>query len=134
MEDQDFELQSAFLQSCSVRPLTPLGRCLVMSPIITLRKTEGGMFEDQDFPFRGYSYRAPLFAHAEVYDFTKYHQLSDLQQLALRRMMQALRKMDCSVEHAQEELSDVIEFVYGHVPISESVEEPTQNFCHNLRR
>ena len=35
-----------------------------------------------------------------------------------------LRKIDCSVEDAQEELSDVIEFVYDHIPVSGSDEEP----------
>ena len=39
-------------------------------------------------------------------------------------MTQTLRKVDCTVEYAQEELSDVIELVYDHIPVIGSDEEP----------
>ena len=124
VEGEDLELQGAILESCSVRPLTPLGRCVGLSLVVNMRKTAGGIFEDQDFPFCDYSYRELLLAHAEVYAFAKYHMLPSLQELALQRMIQTLRKIDCSVEDAQEELSDVIEFVYDHIPVGGCDEEP----------
>jgi hypothetical protein len=65
-----------------------------------MRITASEIFECEDFPDRDYSYRAPLFAHAEVYEFATYHQLPGLQELALQRMTQTLRKIDCSINHA----------------------------------
>jgi hypothetical protein len=126
VEDEDPDLQSAILPSCSIRPLTPLGKCIGLSSIPTMRKTAGGVFDDQDFPYQKYSYYAPLFAHAEVYSFAKYHLLSALQMLALQRITQTLRNIDCSVEHAGEELSAIIEYAYNNIESSGDDEEPMQ--------
>jgi hypothetical protein len=126
VEDEDPDFQNAILQSCNIRPLTPLGKCIGLSPIATMRKSAGGVFEDQDFPYQNYSYQAPLFAHAEVYSFAKYHLLPALQNLALQRMTQILRSIDCSAEHAGEELSAIIEYVYNNIESSGDDEEPMQ--------
>ena len=126
VEDEDPDLQSAILQSCSTRPLTPLGRCVGLSHIAIMCKTAGGLFEDQDFPYQKYSYQAPMFAHAEVYSFAKYHLLPALQNLALQRMTQTLRSIDCSVDDAEEELSAIIEYVYDNIESNGEDEEPMQ--------
>ena len=39
-------------------------------------------------------------------------------------MTQTLRDIDCAVNHAQEELAEVVQFVYNHIPASVSDEEP----------
>jgi hypothetical protein len=123
-EGEDLELQKALLESHSVRPLTPLGRCVGFPTIETVRKTAGGYFNGENFPYLDFSYQAPLLAHAEVYAFAKYHHLPSLQRLALQRMTQTLRNIDCAVNHAQEELAEVVQFVYNHIPAGVSDEEP----------
>ena len=50
-EDEDLELQKALLESHSVRPLTPLGRCVGFPTIETIRKTAGIHFNGDDFPY-----------------------------------------------------------------------------------
>lgn len=124
LEVEDPEFQNAILESCSVRPLTPLGRCVGLASITTTCKTAGGVFEGQDFPYQTYSYREPLLAHVQVYSFAKYHLLRGLQNLALQRMISTLRKMDCSVTDAERELTETIEFVYESVPADGENEEP----------
>ena len=122
--DEDPELQDAILESCNVRPLTPLGSCVGLAPITTMRKTAGGLFEDQEFPYESYSYQAPLLTHAEVYAFADYHGLLGLQQLALQRTVQTLRKIECSAAYAAQELSEVIKFIYDNVPAKGDDEDP----------
>ena len=126
VEDGNPDIQNAIFQSCRTRPLTPLGRCNGLPPLLTTRRTAGGVFESQAFPYRNYSYHVPLFAHAEVYSFAKYHDVPALQYLALQRMTQTLRGIDCSLKYAGEELSAAIEFVYDDVPAVGDDEEPMQ--------
>lgn len=123
-EAEDQQLQDAIFESCSIRPLTPLGRCVEVAPIMSTYKTAAGVFEEQSFPHETFSYRDPLLAHAEVYSFAKYHLLFKLQQLALQRMIITLRKLDCSVEYAEQELTELIEFVYDNISADQDGEEP----------
>lgn len=86
--------------------------------------TAAGIFEEQDPPRETHSYREPLVAHVEIYSFAKYHLLFELQELALQRMIVTLRKLDCSLEYAEQELTEVIEFVYDTIPSDGKDEEP----------
>lgn len=123
-EADDPDLQDAILESCHTRPLTPLGRCAGVPPAIASYKTAAGVFEGQEFPHKAFSYWEPLLAHVEVYSFAKYHLLPRLQELALQRTIITLRKLDCSVELAEQELAKVIEFVYDNIPADGNREEP----------
>ncbi|KIW64166.1 hypothetical protein PV04_09119 [Phialophora macrospora] len=123
-EADDPNLQDAILESCHLRPLTPLGRCAGVPPAIAAYKTAAGVFEDQEFPHKTFSYWEPLLAHVEVYSFAKYHLLPGLQELALQRTTITLRKLDCSVELAEQELTKIIEFVYDKIPADSNSEEP----------
>ncbi|KAH0834571.1 hypothetical protein FOPE_03683 [Fonsecaea pedrosoi] len=124
LEAEDPELQHAIFESCSIRPLTPLGKCAGVPPVVTARKTAAGVFEGLEFPHKDFSYWEPLLAHLEVYSFAKYHLLSELQELALQRSIVTLRKMDCTVEFAEQEVSKAIEFVYANIPADRGNEEP----------
>ena len=124
LEAENLELQNAIFESCSVRPLTPLGKCAGVPPVMTVHKTAAGVFEGRDFPHEAYSYLEPLLAHVEVYSFAKYHLLSGLQELALQRTIVTLRKLDCSLELAEQELTKAIEFVYDNIPADRGNEEP----------
>ncbi|EXJ81523.1 hypothetical protein A1O1_07587 [Capronia coronata CBS 617.96] len=121
---EDLELQNAILDSCSQRPLTPLGTCVGLPPVTTTYKTAAGLFEEEEFPIHSFSYREPLLAHVEVYSFGKYHFLRGLQDLALQRMIVTLRKIDCSVKYAREELGEIIEFAYDNIDATGDGEEP----------
>lgn len=122
LEAEDPELQTAMFESSSMRPLTPLGAGV--PPIITAYKTAAGVFEDWKFPHEAFSYLEPLLAHVEVYSFAKYHSLSGLQQLALQRTIVTLRKLNCSLPVAEQELTKAIEFVYDSIPADSNDEEP----------
>jgi hypothetical protein len=124
LEAEDPELQNAIFESCSMRPLTPLGRCAGVPPVMTAYKTAAGVFESQEFPHEAFSYLEPLLAHVEVYSFAKYHLLSGLQELALQRTIVTLRKLNCSVESAEQELTKAIEYVYDNIPADKGNEEP----------
>ncbi|OAP59079.1 hypothetical protein AYL99_06377 [Fonsecaea erecta] len=124
LEAEDPELQNAIFESCSVRPLTPLGKCVGVPPLMTVYKSAGGVFQDREFPHKAFSYLEPLLAHVGVYSFAKYHLLSGLKELALQRTIVTLRKLDCSVDHAEQELTKAIEFVYDNIPADEENEEP----------
>ena len=50
LEAEDPDLQKAILESCSIRLLTPLSRCVRLAPITTICKTAGGVFKEQEFP------------------------------------------------------------------------------------
>lgn len=123
-EADDLDFQNAILESCRIRPLTPLGRCAGVPPVIAAYKTAAGVFEGQEFPHQSFSYWEPLLAHVEVYSFANYHLLSGLQELALQRTIITLRKLDCTVESAEQELANIIEFVYDNVPVGSNGEEP----------
>jgi hypothetical protein len=124
LDGKDPSLQQAILESYSVRPLTPLGKCVGLSPVAVVRNTAGGDFECENFPSSTYSYHEPLMVHAQIYSFAKHHSVLVLRNLALQRMTQTLRKINCSAEHAKEELSEVIAFIYDNVPEDESEEDP----------
>ncbi|KAK5215065.1 hypothetical protein LTR72_011851, partial [Exophiala xenobiotica] len=124
LETEDPDLQNAIFESCSVRPLTPLGKCAGVPPVMTVHKTAAGVFEDREFPQKAFSYLEPLLTHVDVYSFAKYHLLSGLQELALQRTIVTLRKLDCSVEVAEQELTKAIEFVYDNIPADRGNEEP----------
>lgn len=113
---EDLELQHAIFESCNIRPLTPLGKCAGVPPVMTVYKTATGFFEEGKFPHKTFSYREPLLAHVQVYSFGKYHLLLGLQELALQRMIATLKKLDCSVKHAEQELAETIDFAYDHIP------------------
>ncbi|OAG43198.1 hypothetical protein AYO21_02484 [Fonsecaea monophora] len=124
LEAENSELQNAIFESCSIRPLTPLGKCIGVPPVTTAHKTAAGRFEGLEFPHKYFSYGEPLLAHLEVYSFAKYHLLSELQELALQRSIVTLRKMDCTVELAEQEVSKAVEFVYANIPADRGNEEP----------
>ncbi|KIV84208.1 hypothetical protein PV11_06175, partial [Exophiala sideris] len=123
---EDPDLQEAIFESCSMRPLTPLGRCIGLAPVMTRYKTAAGVSEEHEFPHDTFSYREPLLAHVEVYSFAKYHLLQPLQDLALQRMIITLRKLDCLAKEAEQELAVVIEYVYNNVPADRDEEEPAR--------
>lgn len=60
-------------------------------------------------------------------DLAKRDLLPALEDLALQRITQSLRVVDCSVKYAADELSEVTEFVWDNIPASEDHEEPMQN-------
>lgn len=124
MEAEDPELQNAIFESCSIRPLTPLGSCAGVPPVITAYKTAAGFLVDREFPHEAFSYLEPLLARVEVYKFAKYHLLSGLQELALQRIIVTPRRLDCSVEFAEQELTKAVESVYGSIPTDIGNEEP----------
>ncbi|KIW81841.1 hypothetical protein Z517_04867 [Fonsecaea pedrosoi CBS 271.37] len=124
LEAEDPELQHAIFKSCSIRPLTPLGKCAGVPPVVTAHKTAAGVFEGLEFPHKDFSYWEPLLTHLDVYSFAKYHLLSELQEIALQRSIITLRKMDCTVEFAEQEVSKAVEFVYANIPADRGNEEP----------
>lgn len=60
LEAEDPELQNAIFESCSVRPLTPLGRCAGVPPVMTAYKTAAGLFEDREFSMLFFEASLPL--------------------------------------------------------------------------
>lgn len=106
------------------RPLTPLGECVKIGPFKRTNKTAIGDFEEREFPHETFSYREALLAHVEVYHFAKDYLLMELQELALQRMMVTLGKLDCSVKHAEEELTEVVGFVYDNISCDQDGQEP----------
>ena len=79
----------------------------------SLRLRTASCFEDHPFPFAEYSYIDILLAHAQVYIVARSYHLNELQDLAVHRMSQTLNKVDCSIPHATDELSDLVEYVYN---------------------
>lgn len=123
-EPEDLDLQNAIMESCSIRPLTPFSSCVRLGPLITLRLTAGGAFQEQKFPYQTHSYQETLMAHAEVYVFAESHFLPRLQELALQRMVQTLNNVECTAKHAAQELSDVAVYVYDNTPAKNGDSEP----------
>lgn len=106
------------------RPLTPLGECVKLGPFKRTNKTAIGNFEEQEFPHETFSYREALLAHVEVYHFAKDYLLLELQELALQRMVVTLGKLDCSVKHAEKEVTEVVGFVYDNIACDQDGQEP----------
>lgn len=125
-------VQKALIESFETRPLTPISRCLDIEPPVEAYKTAAGMFEDASFPYANHCYLGPLLAHAQVYSFAQYHLLPSLQTIALQRLTQVLRRMDCSETHAIPEISELIRFVYDHTSTAGSDEEPIRKLVSHF--
>jgi hypothetical protein len=119
-----FCVQKALIESFETRPLTPISRCLGIEPPVEAYKTAAGVFEGASFPYANHCYLGLLLAHARVYSFARYHLLPSLQKVALQRLTQVLRRMDCSETHAVPEISELIRFVYDHTSTTSTNEEP----------
>jgi hypothetical protein len=125
-------VQKALIESYETRPLTPISRCLNIEPPVEVYKTAAGMFEDASFPYASHCYLGPLLAHAQVYSFAQYHFLPSLQTIALQRLTQVLRRMDCSETHAIHEISELIRFVYEHTATTGTNEEPLRKLVSHF--
>jgi hypothetical protein len=125
-------VQKALIESFETRPLTPISRCLNIEPPVEVSKTAAGMFEDASFPYADHCYLGPLLAHAQVYSFAQYHFLPSLQTIALQRLTQFLRRMDCSETHAIHEISELIRFVYDHTSTTGTDEEPLRKLASHF--
>lgn len=56
--------------------------------------------------------------------FAEYHVLPRLERLAVQRMIQTLRNVDCTVEHVAQELSETIKYVYDRTITKGDDKEP----------
>ena len=117
------QTQSALFESTSERPLTPVGTCIGLPPVSVVRQTFAGMFADGDFPYHQYSYKAPLLAHAQVYCFADCYFLEPLKNLALQRLSQTLRRVDCEFAAASNEIAGLTRYIYENTR-SDTPEEP----------
>jgi hypothetical protein len=125
-------LQKALIESFETRPLTPISKCLNIESPVEAYKTAAGMFEDASFPYANHYYLGPLLAHARVYSFAQYHLLPSLRTIALQRLTQVLRRMDCSETHAIHEISELIRFVYDHTSTTGTDEEPLRKLVSHF--
>ncbi|MCJ1474756.1 hypothetical protein MMC13_003416 [Lambiella insularis] len=117
------QAQSALFESTSERPLTPVGACVGLPPVSFVRQTFAGVFADGHFPYDQYSYTATLLAHAQVYCFADCHFLEPLKNLALQRLSQTLRRVNCEFAAAGDEVARLITYIYENTR-SDVPEEP----------
>lgn len=96
----------------SGRPLTPVTSCVGLPPANIVRQTFAGTFADSEFSYKKYSYAKTLVAHAQVYCFADCHLLEPLKELALQRLSQALRRVDCESAPASDEIAKLAAYVY----------------------
>lgn len=101
-------VQSALFESTSERPLTPVASCVGLPPVRIVRRTFAGTFADSQFPYNQFSFTKALVAHAQVYCFADSHLLEPLKNLALQRLSQTLRKVDCEVADASATLTTYV--------------------------
>jgi hypothetical protein len=97
------QVQSALFESTSERSLTPVASCVGLPPVSIGRRTFAGTFADSEFPYNQYSYADTLVAPAQVYCFADFRLLEPLKNLALQRLSQTLRTVDCEFTPASDE-------------------------------
>lgn len=106
------QVQNALLESTFERPLIPVTCWVSLPPVSIVRRTFTGIFVDSEFRYSQYSYADTLVAHAQAYYFADSHLLEPLKNLALQRLSQTLRKVDCTFAAASEEIAGLIADVY----------------------
>jgi hypothetical protein len=122
LEEESPPVQDAF----QTRSLTPIDRCLDVGLPVERRLAEAGRFEELPFLYSGHYYLGVLLAHARVYTFAQYHFVTRLQELALQRMTQTLKRIDCQQAHAASEVTALIRHLYQNTISQESVEDPAR--------
>lgn len=106
------------------RPLTPIDKCIEVEQGDQEDHLAAGLFDKSEYPYREYCYIEPMLAHARLYALANYHLCPSLRTLALQRLVRVLDMVDCTQDHAVEEMNVLAKFVYDNTVPPHDGEEP----------
>lgn len=116
----------------SERPLTPIDKCLEVGLPAERRRTAAGALVESDFQSCDYLFGAAILAHAKVYTFAQHYLASELEHLALQRLIQVLISVGSTQAHLILDIVHTVHHIYDNTTVRASQEEPARRLLSHF--